>query len=114
MGRAPINTDNIDVNKIPEFLSARLVPFQRRVKRCPKCGTKTSRLPRWLLTLLGMYPTDFRVGYCPGGQDPEKEFPVVPGVISHKVTMPCAGIAEGHLHMKCMHCEHAFIMKAAS
>lgn len=98
----------IDINSIQELRNQQMVPYQRQLKTCIKCGHGPMRVPGLLVRWFDLPHTYFKVSYCRGGADPHRTVTTWPDV---EVEMRCAGIQEEHLHVGCGHCGYALLME---
>lgn len=99
----------MNLETLPEIQAQTVKPYQRIIKRCPKCGRTRTRLPRWIVRLLDLPRTGFDLAYCTGGKAPERELSGPLGM-NFTVENMCAGISADHLHVKCFCCEYRFLM----
>jgi len=103
----------MELNDIAELRLAKLLPFQRSMRECPKCGWGPSHRPGWMVRWFDIPHAAFKVSYCGGGLDAEKTARVVTlqGEVEHTWNPACAGVAEAHLHLSCTHCGYHFLME---
>jgi hypothetical protein len=102
----------MELNEIAELKLTKVLPFERSLRECPKCGWGPSHRPSWMVRCFDIPHAAFKVTYCVGNQDIEKKATLVTlqGEVEHTWNPSCAGVVEAHLHLQCTHCSYHFLM----
>lgn len=97
-----------ELDTLPELCNLKLLPH-KRIRRCPKCGVPSRRLPSWAMRVLGLDSTAFNIVHCQGGAEPEATLQTPFG--KQRVMIMCAGVQHEHLHIICRMCNYGFLME---